>query len=127
VRAVRQPRFAAKDQGQGPGGAGNGTGGQWPVAGASLARVGSEIGNAASKVISWPGILGMKVVDISSLLFGAAFALLGVVRLALAGRDSRIGPVALQGAGMVLTGVGVMIIAVAGAVHSRLGRSRRFR
>jgi hypothetical protein len=32
VRAVRQPHFAAKDQGQGPGGAGNGTGGQWPDA-----------------------------------------------------------------------------------------------
>jgi hypothetical protein len=62
-------------------------------------------------------------VDISSLLFGAAFALLGVGRLALADWDSRIGPVALQGAGMVLSGVGVMIIALLGPLpeHPTVG------
>lgn len=57
--------------------------------------------------------------DISSLVAGAAFALLGVCRVALAGRDPRAVLPALQGAGMVLTGTGVVILALTGPLPAR--------
>lgn len=61
--------------------------------------------------------------DTSSLLLGAAFAVLGAGRLALAGRDSRVCLVTLPAIGAVVTGAGLMIIALLGPLpqHPTVG------
>lgn len=61
--------------------------------------------------------------DTSSLLLGAAFALLGVGRLALADRGSWVCLASLQAIGAVLTGGGLMIIGLSGPLpqHPTVG------
>lgn len=64
--------------------------------------------------------------DTPSLLLGAAFALLGAGRLALAGRGSRVCLVTLPAIGAVVTGAGLILL-IARPILSQLGRSRWFR